>query len=83
MPALRASSEQGIQSTPPELAVVPPRCEDFSHKSTSSDFFEAKRAAAMPAQPLPSTIRSRSSSHCASSKRSSLPPTITVPENSH
>ncbi|CFN63184.1 Uncharacterised protein [Bordetella pertussis] len=43
--------------------MVPPTCDDFSHSTTSNDFFAASSAALRPAHPLPMTMTSRSPSH--------------------
>src|SRR5436190_1453961 len=53
----------GIQSTPPETAVVPPTFSDFSSTTTLAPPSWAARAAVSPAPPEPTTTTSASTSH--------------------
>ena len=57
-----------------ELVVVPPTCDDFSHNSTSSDFFAANKAAAMPPHPVPNTSTSCWASQTSPAAGSPCPP---------
>jgi hypothetical protein len=53
----------GTQIVPPEVAVVPPTCADFSQSITSSPSSDATSAAVMPPAPAPNTSTSTSLSH--------------------
>src|SRR5437868_14262037 len=58
MPQACASSVRGIQSQPPERAVVPPKCGSFSTIRTLRPRCPTVTAADRPAQPEPTTSAS-------------------------
>src|SRR5258708_38561502 len=60
MPQARASEVPGIQSQPPERAVVPPKRGSFSTTRTLRPECPAVTAADRPAQPEPTTSASHS-----------------------